>query len=44
MELILKRIAKRKGYTIGRLSLSPAPSPVGRGGKFSLKIWRVIIF
>ena len=26
MELILKRIAKRKGYTIGRLSLSPAPS------------------
>ena len=31
MELILKRIAKRKGYTIGRLSLSPAPSPVGRG-------------
>ena len=26
MELILKRIAKRKGYTIGRLSLSPDPS------------------
>ncbi len=31
MELILNRIAKRNGYTIGRLSLSPDPSPVGRG-------------
>ena len=31
MELILKRIAKKKDYTIGRLSLSPDPSPVGRG-------------
>ena len=31
MELILKRIAKRKTYTIGRLSLSPDPSPVERG-------------
>ena len=31
MEMILKRIAKRNGYTIGRLSLSPDPSPVGRG-------------
>ncbi len=31
MELVLKRIAKRNGYTIGRLSLSPDPSPVGRG-------------
>ena len=30
MELILTRIAKRKGYTIGRLSLPPAP-PKGRG-------------
>ncbi len=29
MELILTRIAKKKGYTIGRLSLSPGPS---RGG------------
>ena len=26
MELVLKRIAKRNGYTIGRLSLSPDPS------------------
>ena len=31
MELILERIAKRKAYTIGRLSLSPDPSPVERG-------------
>ena len=31
MELILKRIAKKKGYTIGRLSLTPDPSPIGRG-------------
>ena len=30
MELILRRIAKKKGYTIGRLSLPPAP-PEGRG-------------
>ena len=30
MELILERIAKRKTYTIGRLSLSPDPSPVER--------------
>ena len=33
MELVLKRIAKRKGYTIGRLSLTPDPSPIGRGEK-----------
>ena len=31
MELVLKRIAKRCDYTIGRLSLSPDPSPVERG-------------
>ena len=36
MELILKRIAKKKAYTIGRLSLStksltPDPSPEGEG-------------
>ena len=31
MELELKRIAKRMNYTIGRLSLTPAPSPVERG-------------
>ena len=31
MELVLTRIAKRKGYTIGRLGLSPDPSPVERG-------------
>ena len=31
MELVLTRIAKERGYTIGRLSLSPDPSPVGRG-------------
>ena len=31
MELILKRIAKRKGYTIGKLSLTSDPSPIGRG-------------
>ena len=31
MELILERIAKRKTYTIGRLSLSPDPSPGERG-------------
>ena len=35
MELILERIAKRKTYTIGRLSLSPGPSPVGRGTEAS---------
>lgn len=33
MELVLTRIAKRKGYTIGRLSLTPDPSPIGRGEK-----------
>ena len=33
MEIVLTRIAKRKGYTIGRLSLSPCPSPVGKGEK-----------
>lgn len=33
MELKLKRIAKRKTYTIGRLSLTPDPSPRGRGEK-----------
>ena len=27
MELILKRIAKKKGYTIGQLYASPLPSP-----------------
>lgn len=31
MELILKRIAKRKGYTIGRLSITPLQLP--RGGE-----------
>ena len=31
MELILERIAKRKTYTIGRLSLTAAPSPIERG-------------
>ena len=31
MELILERIAKRKTYTIGRLSLTPDPSPIERG-------------
>ena len=35
MELILKRIAKRKGYTIGKLSLTsdpsrPLPPPLSR--------------
>ena len=35
MELILKRIAKRKGYTIGRLyrTLSPEPSPLKGEGE-----------
>ena len=33
MELILKRIAKKMDYTIGKLSLSPDPSPEGRGEK-----------
>ena len=33
MELVWTRIAKRKGYTIGKLSLTPDPSPVGRGEK-----------
>ncbi|MBR4238843.1 MAG: hypothetical protein IKQ03_05465 [Prevotella sp.] len=32
MELVLKRIAKRTNYTIGRLSLTPDPSPEGEGG------------
>ena len=31
MELILERIAKRKTYTIGRLSLTPDPSPIEGG-------------
>ena len=31
MELVLTRIAKRKAYTIGRLSLTPDPSPIERG-------------
>ena len=31
MELILNRIAKRKGYTIGRLSITPLQLP--RGGE-----------
>ena len=31
MELILTRIAKKKSYTIGRLSLTPSPSPKGEG-------------
>ena len=33
MELILTRIAKRKAYTIGRLSLSPSPSPKREGSQ-----------
>ena len=33
MELVLKRIAKKMDYTIGKLSLSPDPSPEGRGEK-----------
>ena len=33
MELILERIAKRKTYTIGRLSLSPSPSPSREGSQ-----------
>ncbi len=35
MELILKRIAKKKGYTIGRLyrTLSPEPSPLKGEGE-----------
>lgn len=35
MELILQRIAKRKGYTIGRLfrTLSPEPSPLKGEGE-----------
>jgi hypothetical protein len=36
MELILKRIAKRMNYTIGRLSLTPDPSPVERGEQNAL--------
>jgi len=31
MELVMTRIAKRKDYTIGRLSINPAPSPAGGG-------------
>ena len=31
MELILKRIAKKKTYTIGKLSLSPSPTSVANG-------------
>ena len=31
MELLLTRIAKKKTYTIGRLSLSPDPSPSREG-------------
>ena len=31
MELILKRIAKKKSYTIGKLSLSPSPTSVANG-------------
>ena len=31
MELILKRIAKKKEYTIGKLSLSPSPTSVANG-------------
>ena len=33
MELVLKRIAKKMDYTIGKLSLSPDPSPEGREEK-----------
>ena len=33
MELVLKRIAKKRGYTIGKLSLTPDPSPKGEGGQ-----------
>ena len=36
MELELKRIAKRCDYTIGKLSLSPDPSPEGRGEQNAL--------
>ena len=35
MELILTRIAKRKGYTIGRLCLTPGPSPKGEGSSLT---------
>ena len=31
MELVLTRTAKRKTYTIGRLGLTPDPSPIERG-------------
>lgn len=34
MEMILKRIAKRKGYTIGRLYITNSPSPNGEGGTY----------
>ena len=34
MELILTRIAKKKSYTIGRLSLTPSPSPKGEGSSY----------
>ena len=33
MELVLRRIAKKMDYTIGKLSLTPAPSPKGEGGQ-----------
>ena len=35
MELILNRIAKRNGYTIGRLSLTPLQLPRGGGSEAS---------
>ena len=34
MELILTRIAKKKSYTIGKLSLTPNPSPRGEGSGY----------
>ena len=33
MEIIIKRIAKKMDYTIGKLSLTPDPSPEGEGGQ-----------
>ena len=38
MELILKRIAKKKGYTIGKLSLSPSPTSVANGDSLPLVV------
>ena len=46
MELTLKRIAKKKAYTIGRLSLSPesltpSPSPEGEGSGYTRGMYEV---